>query len=560
MKNDAKYIWFNRNDVSRNPFAAFRKTFVVKDAAKISAAEFNIFADTTYALYVNGEFAGFGPVRFDPLYPQYDTYNLKQYLSDGKNAVCVLVNFNGHKTYKSIPMKAAMIGWGSVCADGGTVDLTTNEKNWKCARHTAYDRYAPKLSFALGAQIHYDQSKFDEAWINADYDDTGWENAAELSDQKCFGELQPREIPFMKLTKIPVVNDTRIIPHVCDDTWHTFTMPSSDETDAASLDKPSKYHNIAVFSTYIYSPCEQTVASGSVWEHIYINGAYLQKTEDVGRSLRYNFAMPLNKGWNYFFGWTSFYQDILDYYLPLPKNKGLVVSAEKKMNGEYLFRRTSLIPVAQAEDFKSIPIPWAEDIDISRFGGWIYTTKKDAAENPCREACWDTYGSEVEKINPDGISGFTVKKSVYPNGFTLLFDMDQMRLVFTKFNLSGVKGAQLNLLYGDRLAGDGKHVHANSWVPLGDRINCGGDDLKWETIQPRGFRYLAVSVHDAPGDIKINGVDFLSAHYPVDRIGKFECSDVLLNRIWEMCAVSQAVNMEDVYVDCVDRERGLYAL
>jgi hypothetical protein len=560
MNNQAKYIWFNQDDTSRNPYAAFRKTFGIKNASGITEAKFNIFADTNYALYVNGNFVGFGPVRFDPRYPQYDTYDLTQYLSDGQNAIAVLVNFQGHKVYKTIPMRAAMIGWGKISGGGEKIDLTTNQDGWKCVRHTAYDRFTPKLSFALFAQTHYDQARFDEAWINTGYDDSNWANAAELADQNCFGELLPREIPFMRLTEIPVAADTRIFPHVRDEDWHTFTMEAASFTDSHFANQYKPYYNGAAWSTYIYSPCDQIVTSGVVWEHIWVNGAYMNKTEDNAKPLRNNFAMPLNKGWNYIFGSTSFYQDILDFYLPLPKNKGLVVSVDKKLKGGRLFRRTKLIPIEQAEAFKAVANPWAEDINIDNFGGWTYTTEADAAENPCREGSYDTYGAEFERLAPGSADGFTVRKSAYPDGFTLLFNMDQMRLVFPRFDLSGVNGATIDLLYADRLSGDGKHVNQFSWVPLGDRIVCGCDNLNWLPIQPRGFVYLAVCIRNASGDVKINKIDFLSAHYPAERIGKFECSDVLLNRIWEMGAVSQAVNMEDAYVDCVDRERGLYAL
>ena len=41
--------------------------------------------------------------------------------------------------------------------------------------------------------------------------------------------------------------------------------------------------------------------------------------------------------------------------------------------------------------------------------------------------------------------------------------------------------------------------------------------------------------------------------------GSFKCSDPLLTTIWEMCERTQATNMEDAYVDCPGRERGLYA-
>lgn len=35
MTNKTKYIWFNEDDTSRNPYAAFRKTFEVTDTSEI---------------------------------------------------------------------------------------------------------------------------------------------------------------------------------------------------------------------------------------------------------------------------------------------------------------------------------------------------------------------------------------------------------------------------------------------------------------------------------------------------------------------------------------------
>jgi hypothetical protein len=79
-------------------------------------------------------------------------------------------------------------------------------------------------------------------------------------------------------------------------------------------------------------------------------------------------------------------------------------------------------------------------------------------------------------------------------------------------------------------------------------------------VQPRGFRYLHLTVRNAPSDVFIDEISFLSAQYPVQKTGRFNCSDPVLNKIWELGAVTQSVNMEDAYDDCVDRERGLYAM
>ncbi len=57
----------------------------------------------------------------------------------------------------------------------------------------------------------------------------------------------------------------------------------------------------------------------------------------------------------------------------------------------------------------------------------------------------------------------------------------------------------------------------------------------------------------------LRGLTLESAGYPVVKRGSFKCSDPLLTTIWEMCQRTQAVNMEDAYIDCPGRERGLYA-
>jgi len=531
----AKYIWYNAGDVSRNPYAAFRKTFRI--TAETATADFNIFADTCYKLYVNGAFVGFGPARFDSRFPQYDTYDLTPYLKTGKNAIAVIANFHGHKTFKNVPEIAAMIAWGNV----GDTDLSTNSGGWKCEKYEACSRYTPKLSFALNAQIFYDQDKFDTDWINADYDDSHWHNAVELDDQNRFGELLPREIPFMSIESISVNTKTRIFPLNNDEDLYSFyiELPFTLDTVAPQ----TKYKNTVDWNTYIYSPRKQDIIAAVLYDTVFVNDVICEpKTEDDSKPLRWNFVMHLNEGWNYVSGNVKIYQDIYECYLSFPKNKGLILSADKDADSGNLFKYTKIT---------------LKDAEIE----WTYATIHDKAESPCREASWDTYNASIESIAPDKLNDFTFKKNLYPDGFTMIFDMEYMRLVFPKFTFEGVKGATIDLLYSDRFASDGKHVRQQSWVPLGERLVCGeSDTIDWSPLQPRGFKYLNITVRNTSNDITIDNIDFLSGHYPTTKIGSFECSDIALNNIWQMCARTQSVNMEDAYDDCVDRERGLYVL
>ncbi|MCL2665827.1 MAG: hypothetical protein FWE82_09445, partial [Defluviitaleaceae bacterium] len=466
-------------------------------------------------------------------------------------------NFHGHKVYKNIPVKAAVIAWGKVVCGGGETDLATGA-DWKCMRHTAYTRYTPKLTFALFAQTYYDQKMFDEKWIETDFCDCHWPAAVELADQNCFGELEPRGIPFMEMTDVPLNTKTKIFPHTADEDWHSFMMEIPIETGLA--DKRDVYCQMINWFTYVYSPCAQQVTAGVLYEQLWINGERAVMLADDGRSLRYNCAMRLNEGWNYIFGTVTLYQDVYNCYLALPKGRGLVVSATKELNGKYIFGHTPLLPMERDIEIRALPLPWDSGVSIDSLGGWVLTSEADRASCPCREGSWDSYGAAFEVIEKDAVNGFTVKKHAYPNGFTMVFDMEYMRLVFPVLKLRGVKGATVDLLYSDRYEADGRHVWERSWVPLGDRVVCGNDTLDWTLIQPRGFQYMAVCVRGAGSDVVFENMRFVSAHYPVKKIGSFECSDKLLNKIWEACALTQSVNMEDAYDDCVDRERGSYAL
>ena len=532
-----QYLWFNKKDTSRSPYAAFRSSF---ELSKIDSTVLNIFVDTVYALYVNGKFVGFGPTRFDPRFPQYDTYDLKEHLQIGKNVIAVLVNFHGHKVFKSIPTQGVLVAWGDIPFE------------WKCKEHTAYTRFTPKLSFALEAQIHYNQAGFDENWISLDYDDSSWPAAVPLENQNAFGPLTPREIPFMELTPASPKSVT-VLPLDKREDVYSFYFPCDAPGEDVHIGK-----KFIAWGTYIYSPRKQSIIAGTFYESLWVNGEACHKTEDPSRSVRYNALMHLNEGWNYVFAQLFSYQDIYQAYLSLPSSCGLRLSADKDECSGKLFRYIPLQDDEKDEMLKSLALPLAEDFDATAYNGWIYTTKADYAACPCRESSWDIYSPPVQTIAD--VSGFTASKAVYPNGFTLTFDMGHMHLVFPVLQLRGVKGATIDFVYSDRFMPDNQHLRSLAWVPLGDRVVCGHDFLNWQPIQPRGFRYVSITVRGTAGDVTVDDISFLSAHYPVEQIGSFECSDPLLNRIWQMGSLTQRINMEDTYTDCVDRERGLYAL
>ncbi len=556
IDESARFIWYQKTATERNQYGLFRKTFSLKENVKSSVL--HLFADTVYRLFINGEFVEFGPARFDPKFPLYDSHDISSYIKPGLNVIAVEVNYFGMKTYKAIPASAGLITWGEIITDRDErISLLSKKGAWKCTPDPAHSHYEPKLSFTLNAMNLYDQQHALENWQHIDFDDSDWQDAVEIADQKIWGELKPRSIPFMSGEIMAIPRIVHLLPLHQNEDWYSFALPAPHFFE----DDAEKHSNFIAFTSWIYSPANQTISVGAFWGENWINGVEMKdKIYDPYKSLRMNEQWTLKKGWNHFFGKVGAYYDILDHYYAFPKNSGIIVSADKDKDSPVLFRRTPVLTTAQHERYlKKKPLPYSPQEKIAEIGGWIDVMKDEPAQSPCRETSWDDYGEQVESLTPETLTNHSFRKSFYPQGFTILIDMEYTRLVFPQMEFSGVQNAVIDLTYSEKLAPDNAHLlHVHNF-PLGDRLLCSKDTIRWMPNQPRGFRYLKITIRNMQRDVTLRSLSLRSAHYPVTQIGSFKCSDVTLNAVWETGRLSQSVNMEDAYDDTVVRERGMYA-
>lgn len=68
-----------------------------------------------------------------------------------------------------------------------------------------------------------------------------------------------------------------------------------------------------------------------------------------------------------------------------------------------------------------------------------------------------------------------------------------------------------------------------------------------------GFRYMHLQLKS--GRIRLLGARFVDVTYPFDRLGRFSCSDPMLDELWDRATYTVQVCSEDAYVDCALRER-----
>jgi len=552
-----QYVWIHEGVAKRNEFGLFRRSFEL-DKASGASAKLHIFADTFYQIYINGFLAAFGPVRFDPRYPQYDTHELTPYLQKGKNTIAVQVNYCGHKTFMTIASRAGLIAWGeAIEPDGRIIDIGTASDGWRCVESRAY-RYSPKASFALKATDLYDQQLEEAGWKTADFDDSSWAKPAILRGKLPWGTLQPRSIPMMSGHDVQIDRVRHVLPLAACEDYYSFEVPMPHyglhERDA-SLCTNIWWH------TQIYSPKRQAITAGvSRNGEYYLNGVK-QPPGIVPRdkSLRQNMRWPLDEGWNDLFGCATADNDHLMLYIALPTGKGLKISADRDSASGILFRHTPVIRQSVYERLVldcQLPIPPDERALLPV--EWVETRAKQQAQSPIVETSWDDYGQELEQLMPDQLEGRVFALEDYPHGFTLLFELSRVHLVLPRIRMLGVKGARIDIVYREALHPDGKHLVQSSHYAVGDRAICSHDAIDWVLTQPRGVKFACLTVRGASRDVTLQSLKLISANYPAKPRGRLNTSDQALNEIWQMGERTLAANMEDVYVDTAVRERGLY--
>jgi len=186
-------IWANisKDNIRNTVSVGFRKQFEL--AEKPDHAQINIFADSRYVLWINGDYIERGPCRFDPKGPQYDIVNIAKALKKGNNTVAILVQANvvgSLKVMKHTPGLTALIKIN---------DLEINtDQTWLYSDKVPSQMIRDHWTWSCILDKVNAKSK-DFGWINPDFDDQAWAKAVKI-DGKMWGPLKPRAIPLLAET------------------------------------------------------------------------------------------------------------------------------------------------------------------------------------------------------------------------------------------------------------------------------------------------------------------------------------------------------------------------
>lgn len=86
--SQARPIWPTGHETEKNLFVGFRATF---ESAANQRAVVRVAASTLYRLWINGEFAGYGPARAAHGFYRVDEWDIVRHLRDGENVIALEV-------------------------------------------------------------------------------------------------------------------------------------------------------------------------------------------------------------------------------------------------------------------------------------------------------------------------------------------------------------------------------------------------------------------------------------------------------------------------------------
>jgi hypothetical protein len=186
-------IWTPFEIVTNGGYAVFRKSFDLEKTG--GEAQLELFADSRYLLWINGQYVMRGPCRFNPKRPEYNEIDVHHYLKKGNNVIVFLVHdygdfLNGH-IMKHVPGLAAIL---KISGE----EFLRSDSTWRCSDKTMYQP-APESWNTIPDLM--DARLDNGTWMKNDFDDSEWQKAKQV-EGNLWGKMYRSELPLPQETKL----------------------------------------------------------------------------------------------------------------------------------------------------------------------------------------------------------------------------------------------------------------------------------------------------------------------------------------------------------------------
>ena len=564
----ASWIWNQReNYVSYNDTIEARKEV---DLPALKEARLRITADTTYRLFIYGQWVVDGPSRSWPDHYQYDVVDVMPWLKEGKNTISVIAKFYGIGTFHQIPVQAGLLAQLDMITTAGASLSVGTDDSWEVRDAAMWLQNTPKQSVQMGPFEIYDAriqaGAFTQATVLYPADKGPWKN------------LEARDCPFLSTIPQPVtalkdsfvVEDLRIT---------SFIFPTTNWLFGDIVHSNNQVAVTGAYATVVEIDEACDIVAYPDGNLVYLNGISIGDKAYHAEPGKYLLFHVLAVPWGHWRHDSELrIQCNGEFRLSHPLNDdeaGVWCYIYPDENIKYRFAdyEWALLPVekkAEAEKAVSdyIKKMRAAKPDMDSFADFVKDKKtRTIAEDEYTPSPFFLFqnrkvaGSAESLVkNPEGISTENSALVVSPSAegdVELVLDFGTQNVGYYNFDIEAEEGLIIDLFGVEYIAPNGAVQHTERYRN-GMRYICAEGENNFLSFNRRSQRFLFLTLRNQTKDVVIKDFKLIESTYPVKEEGRFACSDERLNRIWEISAFTLKLCMEDVFTDCPLYEQTLW--
>ncbi len=146
------------------------------------------------------------------------------------------------------------------------------------------------------------------------------------------------------------------------------------------------------------------------------------------------------------------------------------------------------------------------------------------------------------------------------SGISLILDFGAEIAGRFELEVTAPEGCVIDICHNESVKDDRLAMkHIMEQYHFADRyITRSGRQIVGNSVHERGFKMVQLVFRNFSSPVTIHRVKAIAVRYPFVRRGTFNCDDLQLNRIWDVCVETLECCTTDVFTDCPWRERAFW--
>jgi hypothetical protein len=570
MRWSAKWIWRKqRNYKAFNQTILARKIFTV---GAVESAVIRITADSTYRLFINGEWVNDGPSRSWPEHFKYDEIDVASFLRKGANEIEVIANCFGAGVMTRFTVQAGLLVQLDVGLANGRSKTIASDKAWEVAELKTWQSDTAKISLNMEGYEIYDARresapKFTPAEEIYEIDNAPWQGlnprgtvllSRRPFDFKAFRAAKAVRADGVQFT-LPA---TRLMhPNLIEANGRT-SMHCGMATVFILKKKTSVLIETEGFNSTLGTGFTVSVdgRSNPSGRYTLEKGRHLVlaftdgKTDHHGKEkvLRivkpdvseFKLENPLKKThenpWCFIpFNELNYAKDDMAYFIiPDPEIEEAVkewTKQTKQLHKACVDQKTFLAELGARS--KNMPSKKMFPQDPH----WKFHQRKVVAS------------AEALVENPPALmssnAAVTVVQPSDKGDVELCYDFGEQNCGYYQFDITADDGVCVDIAGVEHVFENCRPQDTGYYRNSMRYITKKGVN-RFVSLKRRSGRYLFITLRNQASAVKIRHIGLIESTYPVNYVGRFNCSDSRLDKIWEISARTLKLCMEDTFTDC----------